>query len=97
MKNYKEIFKNVIKVIYCIVFPLIMIKVLFIHLDWPDIFPMQGPVFIATFCLTIAVIFNGLFYLLFMDSTIKNFWFKLSLAICTFIAVGCLVTYFYFL
>jgi len=91
-----NILKNIIKIIYCIVFPLFMLKVLFTHLDWPNVFPKQGEVFIATFCLTIAVIFNGLFYVLFMDSTIKNFWFKISVAICTFIAVGCLVFYFYF-
>ena len=97
MTKYKAIIKNIIKIIYCIVLPLFMLKVLFTYLDWPDVFPMQGAVFIATFCLTIAVIFNGLFYVLFMDSTIKNFWFKLSLAICTLSATLCLITYFYFL
>ena len=96
MTNYKEVIKNIIKIIYCIVFPLFMLKVLFTYLDWPDVFPMQGAVFIATFCLTIAAIFNGLFYILFMQTSIKNFWFKLSAAICTLSAVGFLVTYFYF-
>ena len=56
MTNYKEVIKNIIKIIYCIVFPLFMLKVLFTYLDWPDVFPMQGAVFIATFCLTIAAI-----------------------------------------
>ena len=95
MTNYKEVIKNIIKIIYCIVFPLFMLKVLFTFLDWPDVFPTQGAVFIATFCLTIAAIFNGLFYILFMQTSIKNFWFKLSVAICTLSAVGFLFTSLY--
>ena len=94
MKKYKESIKNIIKIIYCIVFPLFMLKILYSHLDWPDVLPKQGPVFIATFCLTIAAIFNGLFYILFMQTSIKNFWFKLSVAICTLSAVGFLFYFF---